>query len=134
MPQTSVCVPYEEERVCYDELKSCFPESSGQLMVSPVEGAEDLEANIDLFFQVIQASQECQLEARPLMCRYLFPPCDGLGQASLPSSEECLNVTTGVCASEWSRAMENSLIADQLPQCSNLPPTSNLSCGGNSGA
>ena len=73
----------------------------------------------------ISPSPECRAAVEPFLCLYLFGLCDSSGVAYGPSSEECVFISTDVCASEWSQA--NSLLIQvgrsPLPECTSFPST-----------
>ena len=62
----------------------------------------------------------CQEAVLSLLCQFTFPLCSCYdGDLYLPSQEECLRISTDVCATEWSHALNNGLI---LPNCSSFFP------------
>ena len=65
------------------------------------------------------SNQECVDAFFPFMCQYLFPLCNTSGDLLLPSQEECLAISTGVCQVEWD--LLSRVAADYLPICADLP-------------
>ena len=64
---------------------------------------------------LIGASPECEAVALPFYCLYLFGLCDASGKLHHPSRDDCLRVSTEVCATEWATA--SSLSPTLLPEC-----------------
>ena len=123
-----------------ERLQNCLPDRTGSDVVhvsshSPAVGSqEEGEEIAGLIVSGIQsglvdASQECVDAFVPLMCQYLFPLCNTSGNLLLPSQEECLTISTGVCQVEWGFAAQ--LFGDQLPVCTDLPQSNEL-CPGTS--
>ena len=63
-------------------------------------------------------SPQCKIAALPFICLYLFPLCDQNQTLHLPSSEQCISISTVSCKSEWTTA--KALISN-LPVCQSLP-------------
>ena len=125
--------------VCSDslvELQRCLPDrkDSDVVYVSSSPGAASQEEGEEfaglimsgISSGLIEASQECVDALVPFMCQYLFPLCNTSGDLLLPSQEECLAISTGVCQSPWEIATQ--VAADQLPVCADLPQV-NPVCG-----
>ena len=76
------------------------------------------------------ASVSCKQAAVPLLCQFTFPLCDcntsPPGDLYLPSQEECLKVSTEICASEWKLAVNSGLT---VPNCSLLLPSNSSDYG-----
>lgn len=65
------------------------------------------------------ASAKCVAVAEPFLCLYLFGGvCDENGVNYLPTSAECLEISTGVCQVEWELGRTAGF---PLPDCSTLP-------------
>ncbi len=65
------------------------------------------------------STSECVMAAEPFLCLYLFGGvCDGNRTHFLPTREEYLEISTGVCRTEWELA-GNAMIT--LPNCTTLP-------------
>ena len=52
----------------------------------------------------------------PFLCQYVYPPCDGNGNAKFITQEQCINIRDEVCISEWRFAMATDL-GSLLPVC-----------------
>ena len=61
-------------------------------------------------------SKECSMVIMPFLCQFIYPPCDGNGNAKLITQEQCINIRDEVCASEWRFAMATDL-GSLLPVC-----------------
>ena len=111
-------------------LQGCLPnrQSSSDVYVSAIDQVET-EGQVNLLLNglrdFVRPSPECQAAVEPFLCLYLFGLCDSSGVAYGPSFEECVFISTDVCASEWSRA--NSLLIQvglsPLPECASFPST-----------
>ena len=67
--------------------------------------------------------KECQQVAIPFLCQYYFPLYDcPNGDIYTASREDCIDISTGICASLWNLAINNGY-RDRLPICQEL-----LSC------
>lgn len=119
--QCASAVPYSGS-VCREELLSmrdCIPGLSlpPQLLVgtnSSITQAQQLVGSLELF-----ASPECVSAAAPLLCGYLFGGvCDSSGVNYLPTAGECLEISTGVCRTEWELARSFGM---EILNCSTLP-------------
>ena len=71
------------------------------------------------------STQECVDAFLPFMCQYLLPVCDKTsGDLLLPSQEECLTISTGVCRAKWELAAQfiDAAVGDYYwPSCDDLP-------------
>ena len=52
----------------------------------------------------------------PLLCQYVYPPCDGNGSAKFITQEQCINIRDDVCETEWRIAMATEQ-GNLLPVC-----------------
>ncbi len=80
------------------------------------------------FIGALQAfgTPECVMAAEPFLCLYLFGGvCDGNGTHFLPTREECLEISTEVCRTEWELA-GNAMVT--LPNCAILPGQDFITC------
>ena len=80
------------------------------------------------FISVLQAfgTPECVMAAEPFLCLYLFGGvCDGNRTHFLPTREECLEISTEVCRTEW-ELVGNATIT--LPNCAILPRQDSVNC------
>ena len=121
------------------ELQSCLPDrtTGGEVVyvsaVGPGAGSQEQGEEIaGLILSAVQsglveASQECVDAFLPFMCQYLFPLCNTSGDLLLPSQEECLAISTGVCQAEWEMAAQ--FLGDRLPTCADLPQSNKLCQG-----
>ena len=65
--------------------------------------------------------KNCQNVAIPFLCQYYFPLYDcPNGDIYTASREDCINISTGVCASLWNLAIKYRY-GDRLPDCQGLP-------------
>ena len=111
-------------------LQGCLPNRQGNrdVYVSVIDQVEtEGQANLLLngLRNFIRPSPECRAAVEPFLCLYLFGLCDSSGVAYEPSFEECVFISTDVCASEWVRA-NNLLIQvgqSPLPECASFPST-----------
>ena len=124
-------------------VEECTPEAyTGEICLSILEqlqaevlGTNDSDVvyiasgldqkHSELFVQVMLYRiqlQECVEAFMPFMCQYLFPLCNTSGYLLLPSQEECLTISTGVCEKEWE--LVSLFAADYLPQCTDLTQSS----------
>ena len=66
--------------------------------------------------------KECRKVVIPFLCQYYFPLYDcSNGDIYTASREDCIDISTGVCASLWSQDI-NYVFEDRLPNCQNLSP------------
>ena len=111
-------------------LQGCLPnrQSSSDVYVSVTDQMET-EGQVNLLLNglrnFVRPSPECRAAVEPFLCLYSFGLCDSSGVAYGPSFEECVFISTIVCASEWARA--NSLLIQfglsPLPECASFPST-----------
>ena len=70
----------------------------------------------------IGATSGCRAVAEPFLCLYIFGLCDSSGMVYAPSYEDCVLISTDLCASEWATA--NQLLPllgePSLPECSSF--------------
>jgi len=101
----------------------------------PSRAVQSQEALEDLATQLLNglmllSSPEREQAATPFLCFYTFGLCDTTGTLLLPSSEQCEQITSTVCAKEWETAMA-ILGSEQLPTCESLPEDHELQqCSG----
>ena len=125
-------VVYTQE-ACQDyllTLQGCLPNRQGSrdVYVSVTDQVET-EVQVNLLLNglrdFVRPSPECRAAVEPFLCLYSFGLCDSSGVAYGPSFEECVFISTDVCAPEWSRA-NNLLIQvglSPLPECASFPST-----------
>ena len=105
-------------------LQGCLPDrqSSGDVFVSvtnQVETERQVNELLNGLRNFIRPSPECRSVVEPFLCLYLLGLCDSSGVAYEPSFEECVLISTDICASEWAQA-NNLLIQfglSPLPEC-----------------
>ena len=111
-------------------LQGCLPNRQGSSAVYvSVTDQVETEGQVNLLLNslntFISPSPECRAAVEPFLCLNSFGLCDSSGVAYGPSSEECVFISTDVCASEWSQA-NNLLIQvgrSPLPECTSFPST-----------
>ena len=65
--------------------------------------------------------KDCQEVAIPFLCKYYFPLYDcASGDIYTSSREDCIDISTGICASLWNLAISYGY-GDRLPDCEGLP-------------
>lgn len=135
---SGVCEPYgsQDGDICtpiLQQLQQCLlPESdSAVTMVSPQRGSQEMtSSSFQSFLQSLRllgASQDCIAAATPFACQYLFPLCSSTSEPILPSAEECMHLSDGVCDEVWQRALQIPGVSEQLPNCNVLQSHSNVS-------
>ena len=87
------------------------------------------EQQLSTFFNALEdlsnlISNECLVAVIPFICQYVYPPCDGSGNAKLITQEQCINIRDEVCISEWRLAMATRL-GSFLPICEEIDADSN---------
>ena len=89
----------------------------------------ETEAQVNLLLNslrdFVRPSHECRAAVEPFLCLNSFGLCDSSGVAYRTSFEECVFISTDVCAPEWPRA-NNLLIQvglSPLPECTSFPST-----------
>ena len=55
------------------------------------------EQQLSTFFNALEdlsdlISNECLVDVKPFICQYVYPPCDGSGNAKLITQEQCINI------------------------------------------
>ena len=115
---------------CQDSLQTlqaCLPgrQHSSDVHISATN-QEEMEMQASQILNGLSAlspSPECQAVVQPFLCLYLFGLCSTSGVTYQPSFEECVYISTEICASEWTRA--NSFLAllgmPSLPECTSFP-------------
>jgi len=109
-------------------LQGCLPhrQSSGDVYVSATDQVEtegQVNELLNGLRNFIRPSPGCQSAVEPFLCLYFFGLCDSSGVAYEPSFEECVFISTDICASEWVQA--NNLLTlgglSPLPECISFP-------------
>ncbi|KAL5491673.1 hypothetical protein EMCRGX_G017005 [Ephydatia muelleri] len=118
-PSQSVCLPLLKE------YKKCIPATSAQdgiYISSKVDLQESENAVLKIKSFESFLSPQCRAVALPFACLYFFPLCDGNQTAYfLPSSDECISISTETCKGEWEGAKK---LVRQIPDCRTLPDVS----------
>ena len=122
--------------VCRQELSvlaNCFPDTEQDGIVRiQSDQTETFHPLLDALNAF--ASDDCKAAALPFLCVYFFGLCDSTGKAYRPSSSQCTEISTGVCATEW--ALASNFAGVTLPECSSFPDETMLtgSCDSNAGS
>ena len=87
------------------------------------------EQQLSTFFNALEGSSdlisdECSVAIIPFICQYIYPPCDGSGNAKFITQEQCINIRDEVCISEWTLAMATRL-GSLLPICEAIDADNN---------
>ena len=87
------------------------------------------EQQLSTFFNALEGSSdlisdECSVAIIPFTCQYVYPPCDGSGNAKFITQEQCINIRDEVCISEWRFAMATGL-GSLLPICEAIDADNN---------
>ena len=115
-------IPYDGT-VCRQELKSlssCLPSYNAD---DSVVVQSDQSQTVGPLLNALNAfaSDDCKAVALPFLCVYFFGLCDSTGKAYRPSSSQCTEISTGVCAREWTLASNSEFPGATLPDCSSFP-------------
>lgn len=116
--------------VCRDELFSmteCFPDNSltSDLLVVTDASTEQETLSIIRSLELF-GSPECVAAATPFLCVHLFDGvCDSEGVLYLPTREECEELSTDVCRTEFELAHS---IGMEFVDCEQLPTESPPLC------
>ena len=122
------CSVYTQE-VCQDyllTLQGCLPDgqrsSYAYVSATNQEEKERQAVQIQGGLTIIGATSECRAVAEPFLCLYIFGLCDSSGMVYAPSYEDCVLISTDICASEWAKANEFLALLGQpsLPECSSF--------------
>ena len=122
---------------CTDVLRdfqNCLPDrqSASDIYIALREHEEqeaiEIEAQqLQTELQFLEPSHECKQAVVPFLCLYLFRVCDSTGKLHHPSYNQCVYISTDICAREWRQATEY-LGSGVLPSCESFPAVSSL-CG-----
>ena len=79
------------------------------------------EQQLSKFFHFVEMfsseiNKECLAAVTPFLCQYVYPPCDGNGNARLITQEECIYIRDQVCTLEWKIVM-GTQFRSYLPMC-----------------
>ena len=111
-------------------LQGCLPDrqSSSDVYVSATDQVET-EGQVNILLNslntIVRPSPGCRAAVEPFLCLYLFGLCDSSGVAYEPSFEECVFISTDICASEWAEANNLLTLAglSPLPECTSFKST-----------
>ncbi len=113
-------------------LQSCLPgdQSSGNVSIPASGNQDEIEAQARVLVSalpLLQPTQKCKDAVVPFLCLYLFKLCsdDVNGTLRQPSSQQCRDISSDTCASEWKLAVAN-LGRDVLPDCNSLTEPDDL--------
>ena len=114
-------------------LRGCLPDRQSSSYVSATDQEEKETQAIGVLagLTTLGATPECRTVAEPFLCLYLFGLCDSSGMVYAPSYEDCVLISTDLCASEW--AMANRLLPllglPSLPECRSFQSTASAISG-----
>ena len=116
----SSTLPYDGT-VCRHELSvltNCLPDTEQDGFVHI---QSDQTETVGPLLDILKAfaNDDCKAAALPFLCVYFFGLCDSTGKAHRPSSSQCTEISTGVCAREWTLASD--FPGATLPDCSSFP-------------
>ena len=78
---------------------------------------------------LLDPSPQCSKAVIPFLCLSIFPLCDSSSNLRTVIREDCLELRNGICAEEWSQAVE--FLGDGiLPVCEDLPDVMEECVGG----
>lgn len=107
-------------------LQGCLPvgQRSSHVYVSGTDQEEMERQAVQILggLTTIGATSGCRAVAEPFLCLYFFGLCDSSGMVYAPSHEDCVLISTDLCASEWATANQFLALLGQpsLPECSSL--------------
>ena len=116
-------------------LQGCLPDRLGSrdvyISATDQEAVEAQANNLLNNLDLLNPSPECRTAVQPFLCLYLFGLCDSRGAAYQPTFEECVLISTGVCATEWDTANSflRTLGLPSLPGCTSFPSTTSSLSG-----
>ena len=122
------CSVYTQE-ACQDyllTLQGCLPDGqrNSYVYVSATNQEEKEKQAVQILdgLSKIGATSECRAVAEPFLCLYIFGLCDSSGMVYAPSYEDCVLISTDLCASEWATANQFLPLLGQpsLPECSSF--------------
>ena len=136
-------VPYTSSQLCYPKLysgsclgalQSCIGKGGEGEGTSGGDGAVWIASAVDVagseqlvstVTALLQGDPGCLNSSRRFLCQYLFPPCDRNGTLYLPTYQECVVISTGVCMGAWQLAQATPNLIP-LPVCVSLPNTTSI--------
>ena len=126
------------QSACHEDLLSlqgCLPDRLGSrdvyISATDQEAVEAQANNLLNNLDLLNPSPECRAAVQPFLCLYLFGLCDSRGAAYQPTFEECVLISTDVCATEWATANRflTALGMPSLPECTSFPSTASATSG-----
>ena len=133
----NTCSVYTRE-ACQDHLLTlhgCLSDmqSSSYVYVSATDKEEKETQAVQILggLTTLGATPECRAVAEPFLCLYLFGLCDSSGMVYAPSYEDCVLISTDLCASEWAMANRFLLLLGlpSLPECRSFQSTASAISG-----
>ena len=126
------------QSACHEDLLSlqgCLPDRLGSrdVYISATD-QETVEAQANILLRnlnLLDPSPECRAAVQPFLCLYLFGLCDSRGTAYQTTFEQCILISTDVCATEWATANRflTALGMPSLPECTSFPSTASALSG-----
>jgi len=116
-------------------LQGCLPDrmDSRNVYISATnqEAVETQANNLLSYLDLLDPSPGCRALVQPFLCLYLFGLCDSHGTAYQPTFEQCILISTDVCATEWLRANRflTAFGMPSLPECTSFPSTTSATSG-----
>ena len=116
-------------------LRDCLldRQSSSYVYVSATDQEEKETQAVQILdgLTTLGATPECRAVAEPFICLYLFGLCDSSGVVYAPSYEDCILISTDLCASEWAMANRFLPLLGQpsLPECRSFQSTASAISG-----
>ena len=133
----NTCSVYTQE-ACQNYLltfQGCLPDrqSSSYVYISAADQEERERQALQILdgLTTLGATPECRTVAEPFICLYLFGLCDSSGMVYAPSYEDCVLISTDLCASEWAMANRFLPLLGQpsLPECRSFQSTASAISG-----
>ena len=111
---------YNENCSWYEGICSAYLKPANNNL-TVIGNSAIVEQQLSAFFHNLEdfsslISEECSVVVMPFVCQYVYPPCDGNGNAKFITQEECINIRDEVCVPEWRFAMAMNL-GSLLPVC-----------------
>ena len=117
-----LCTSGDSDVIHTNQTKNTQSQKENDLIqLNTLLGNKIYHLSFDLLIYCLVDYKECQQVAIPFLCQYYFPLYDcPNGDIYTASREDCINISTGVCALQWNLAI-NSGYGDRLPDCHELP-------------
>ena len=126
------------QSACHEDLLSlqgCLPDRLGSrdvyISATNQEAVEAQANNLLNNLEFLNPSPECRAAVQPFLCLYIFGLCDNHGTAYLSTFEQCILISTDLCATEWVTAnrLLKTLELPSLPECTSFPSTASALSG-----